>query len=189
MLAVAGGYLVGSIPFAWLVARRHGVDLRRAGSGNPGATNVLRTAGARAAGLALALDAIKGAVAVLAARRLTPDQTVAVAAGLAAVLGHLYPVWLRFRGGKGVAAGAGAFAVLAPVSCAVALAAFAVTVWVSRYVSLGSLVGAVTLVIAQAFDGATSLDAGAIAGAVAVAASHRANIARLIAGTERRLGE
>lgn len=187
-VAVAAAYLIGSIPFALLVARRRGVDLRRAGSGNVGSTNVLRTAGVEAAIAALLLDVGKGALAVLVARRMTMDQAVATVAGLAAVTGHMHPVWLRFRGGKGVATGAGAFALLAPISVGIAVAAFVVTVWVSRYASLGSLVGALTLAIVQVAEGPTVVAAGATVGALLVAVAHRGNVARLIAGTERQLG-
>ena len=96
--------------------KRRGIDLRRVGSGNVGATNVLRTSGVRPAVLAMMLDAVKGAVAVLIAQRLTHGVAVPVAAGLASVIGHVYPVWLRFHGGKGVATAAGVFAVLTPVA-------------------------------------------------------------------------
>ncbi|MCY4029362.1 MAG: glycerol-3-phosphate acyltransferase, partial [Acidobacteria bacterium] len=114
-LVVAASYLAGAVPFAHLVARRRrGVDVRYAGSGNVGATNVLRLAGAPLAGLVLVLDVGKGAVAVLAARALGADEGAQAAAGAAAVVGHVWPVWLGFRGGKGVAVAGGAFAVLAP---------------------------------------------------------------------------
>ena len=116
LLAVVAAYLMGSIPFAQLLSRRRGVDLRRVGSGNVGATNVLRTLGVRPAVLAMVLDAVKGTVAVLVAQRLTTGVAAPVAAGLASMIGHVYPVWLRFRGGKGVATAAGAFAVLTPVA-------------------------------------------------------------------------
>ena len=116
LLAVLAAYLMGSIPFAQLLSKRRGVDLRRVGSGNVGATNVLRTLGVRPAVLAMMLDAVKGTVAVLMAQRLTNGVAAPVAAGLASMVGHVYPVWLRFRGGKGVATAAGAFAVLAPAA-------------------------------------------------------------------------
>src|SRR5688500_16550986 len=115
-LAVTVGYLLGSVPFAFLLARRRGVELRRAGSGKTGAANVLRTTGAAYAVGAVCLDAIKGAVAVLIAQRLTGELAVSVAAGLAAIIGHIYPLWLGFHGGKGVATAAGAFAVLSPIA-------------------------------------------------------------------------
>ena len=111
LLAVVAAYLVGSIPFAQLLSKRRGIDLRRVGSGNVGASNVLRTLGVRPAVVAMMLDAVKGTVAVLVAQRLTNGVAAPVMAGLASMIGHVYPVWLRFRGGKGVATAAGAFAV------------------------------------------------------------------------------
>src|SRR5262245_34922787 len=114
--AVLVGYLIGSVPFAHLLARRRGIDLRLVGSGNVGASNVLRTSGVRPAVLAMCLDAVKGAVAVLLAERMAIGLSAPVAAGVASIMGHAYPVWLRFRGGKGVATAAGVFAVVAPAA-------------------------------------------------------------------------
>jgi acyl phosphate:glycerol-3-phosphate acyltransferase len=128
VIAVVAGYLIGSIPVALLLARRRGIDIRRAGSGNVGATNVLRTVGARAAVVTLLLDAAKGVAAVVLARQLSDDAGVAVVAALAAIAGHAYPVWLGFHGGKGVATAAGAFSVLAPVALGIALMTFVITV-------------------------------------------------------------
>lgn len=188
--AVAFGYLAGSIPFAFLLACRHGVDLRLAGSGNVGATNVLRTSGVPLAVSAMVLDALKGAVAVLIAQRLTEGPATPVAAGLAAVLGHIYPVWLRFRGGKGVATAAGVFGVLTPTALAAAGAVFVVAVFVSRYISVGSVAAAVTLAAAAAIDDAPyAVVAGAIVAALVIVHRHRGNLARLMAGTERRIGQ
>src|SRR5687767_8399709 len=107
--AIAVGYLLGSIPFASMIARRRGVDLRRSGSGNLGAANVYRTMGAAVGGTVLALDVGKGALAVVMSQQLGPDPIAPTAAAVAAVVGHVYPVWLRFRGGKGVATAFGAF--------------------------------------------------------------------------------
>src|SRR4029078_5166415 len=116
LLAVLAAYLMGSIPFAQLLSRRRGVDLRRVGRGNVGAANVLRTLGVRPAVLAMMLDAVKGTVAVLIAQRLTNGVAAPGMGGRAPMGGGAYPVWLRFRGGKGVATAAGAFAVLTPVA-------------------------------------------------------------------------
>ena len=189
ILSVALGYLVGSVPFAFLLAQRRGVDLRRVGSGNVGAANVLRTSGFTAAVLSLGLDAGKGAVAVLLAQRLTEGPATPVAAGLAAVIGHIYPVWLRFRGGKGVATAAGVFAVLAPMTLAIASVVFVLTVWVTRYISAGSMAAAITLAVATgASDVAPAVVVGAAVSALIIVHRHRANLARLVAGTERRVG-
>ena len=188
-LLVAASYLAGAVPFAHLVARGFGgLDVRSAGSGNVGATNVLRIAGLPLAGLVLALDAGKGAAAVLAARAAGVEEGGQAAAAAAAVAGHVWPVWLRFRGGKGVAVAGGAFAVLAPVATGMAAAVFVTVVMVSRYVSLGSLAAAAALPLLALAAGAP---AGTLAAAAGVAglilARHRANLGRLRSGTESRL--
>ena len=189
-LAVAVAYLVGSVPFAYLLSRRQGVDLRQVGSGNIGASNVLRTSGVRAAVLAMVLDGVKGALAVMLAQRLTAGPAVPVAAGLASVIGHIYPVFLRFRGGKGVATAAGVFAVLTPLSRGVASGVFLVAVWVTRYISVGSLAGAAALAAtAVAIDAPAVVAAGASAALLIILFRHRANVRRLMAGTERRVGQ
>jgi glycerol-3-phosphate acyltransferase PlsY len=190
LVAVAVGYLVGSVPFAFLLSRRRGIDLRLVGSGNVGATNVLRTSGVSTAVLAMCLDAVKGSVAVLVAQRVAMGQAAPMAAGLASVIGHLYPVWLRFRGGKGVATAAGVFGVLTPVALGIAGAVFVVAVWVTRYISVGSMAAAVTLAIAAAAgDDPAVVAIGAAFTAAIILHRHRANLARLVAGTERRVGQ
>jgi glycerol-3-phosphate acyltransferase PlsY len=190
LAAVTLAYLAGSIPFAFLAARRRGVDLRRAGSGNVGATNVLRTSGVPLAVTAMVLDAVKGAVAVLIAQRLTDGPATPVAAGLAAIIGHIYPVWLQFRGGKGVATAAGVFGVLTPLALTAAMGVFVVAVFVSRYISVGSVAGALTLAtVAVIDDPPTAVVAGAIVAALVIVHRHRGNLARLAAGTERRIGQ
>ena len=190
ILVVALGYLVGSVPFAFLLARRGGVDLRQTGSGNVGATNVLRTRGLPQALTALGLDAAKGALAVALAQRLTDGPATPVAAGLAAVIGHIYPVWLRFRGGKGVATTGGMFVVLAPVAAVIASAVFLLTAAATRYVSAGSVAAAVTLVVATiATDSPAAVAVGSAVAAVMIVHRHRGNLGRLAAGTERRIGQ
>jgi glycerol-3-phosphate acyltransferase PlsY len=190
LLAVVAAYLMGSIPFAQLLSKRRGVDLRHVGSGNVGATNVLRTLGVRPAVLAMMLDAVKGTVAVLVAQRLTNGAAAPVAAGLASMIGHVYPVWLRFRGGKGVATAAGAFAVLTPVAAAAAVGAFLLAVTLTRFISVGSIAAALTLAgWTIASDAPAAVGIGAGAAAVMVIVGHRANLARLAAGTERRVGQ
>jgi len=187
---VALGYLAGSIPFAVLLARRRGVDLRLAGSGNVGAANVLRTSGVSSAVLALILDAAKGSAAVLLAQRFSVEPATPVAGGLAAVIGHIYPVWLGFRGGKGVATAGGVFVVLTPSAVAVAGAVFALAIWVTRYVSVGSMAAAVTLAVATAaIDVPAAMTMGTVLAALIIIHRHRGNLARLIAGTERRVGQ
>lgn len=190
LIAVVAAYLVGSIPFAQLLSKRRGIDLRRVGSGNVGASNVLRTLGVRPAVVAMMLDAVKGTVAVLVAQRLTNGVAAPVIAGLASMIGHVYPVWLRFRGGKGVATAAGAFAVLTPVAVAAAMGVFLLTVAVTRFISVGSMAAALTLAgWAIASDAPTVVGIGAAVGAALVIIGHRANVLRLVAGTERRVGQ
>lgn len=189
ILAAAIAYLLGSIPFAFVLARRRGIDLRRTGSGNIGASNVLRTSGVSLAVLAMALDGLKGTLAVLIAERVSAVPAAPVAAGLASVLGHVYPVWLRFHGGKGVATAAGVFTLLAPAALAAAAVVFAIAVATTRVISVGSMSAAVTLALAAVLlDSPRLVTTGAVLAAAIIVYRHRANLARLVAGTERRLG-
>jgi len=189
-LVIGIGYLLGSIPFALLLSRRwSGADLRRQGSGNLGAANVLRTSGVKAGILVALLDMLKGAVGVLVASRLSADTAAPAAAGLAAIVGHIYPVWLRFRGGKGVATACGVFSVLVPSAVPAALAVFVATVWLTKYISLGSVLASIALPpLAYAAGGPMATVVAAIAAAAIIVFRHRSNITRLLAGTERRLG-
>jgi glycerol-3-phosphate acyltransferase PlsY len=189
-LVIFLGYLIGSVPFALLVARHIGAaDLRQIGSGNLGAANVLRTSGVRAGILVAALDIAKGAASVLLAIRLSPDAAAPAAAGLAAIIGHVYPVWLRFRGGKGVATACGVFLVLTPFALIPAMMLFVLTVWATRYVSLGSVLASLTLpAVAYATGSPGPTVLAACAAAALILFRHRSNLMRLFAGTERRLG-
>jgi glycerol-3-phosphate acyltransferase PlsY len=187
---LAGAYLIGSIPFSYLVARAFGVaDVRSVGSGNVGATNVMRSAGRTAGMLAFLLDASKGAAAAWLAQRATPGPLVPALAGAAAVVGHMYPVWLGFRGGKGVATGCGAFLPLVPLASLAGIAVFAVVAGASRYVSLGSIAGTLALVLGAFWFGPAPVAWVAAATGALVVAKHRANIARLVSGTENRMGQ
>ena len=189
MLTVLLGYLAGSVPFAFLLARRAGIDVRFAGSGNVGAANVLRTAGTRRAITVMALDVAKGALAVAVAHLSNAGAVTTAIAGAAAVVGHVYPVWLRFHGGKGVAVAAGAFAVLTPVATAVACGLFLIIVRATRYISLGSLAATLALPPAAWLTGASRAVVIAAAGTAAlIVFRHRTNIQRLRTGTERRMG-
>src|SRR6202521_4467459 len=139
-LVIVGAYLIGSIPFALLLARQWGAgDLHRLGSGNIGAANVFRATGITAGVLVAVLDIAKGAASVMLAEWLSPNPASGAVAGFAAIVGHIYPVWLRFRGGKGVATACGVFSVLTPLALPPALAIFAVVVWLTKYISLGSV--------------------------------------------------
>jgi glycerol-3-phosphate acyltransferase PlsY len=185
------GYLLGSIPFAYLLARRHrGIDLRLAGSGNVGAANLLRTTTKKIGVSAMALDMGKGIASVLVARQIEPGAAAPTVAGIAAVLGHIYPVWLGFRGGKGVATTCGVFAVLAPQATAIAGIFFLATVWWTRYVSVGSVVASAVLGPLAYLTGSPQITViGALIVGAIVIERHRANLARVVAGVERRIGQ
>lgn len=201
VVAVAS-YLIGAIPFGYLVAKWKSVDILRQGSGNIGATNVGRVLGRKYGILVFLLDFAKGAGPVLAAKLTAPlaDETplewLEAAAGVAAFLGHLFPIYLRFRGGKGVATGAGVVAVLTPVPALAALAAWVVVVSATRYVSVASLVAALLLCVlrltvtpAPWTGPASVITTFCLLAAAVVALRHRANIGRLVQGTENRLKE
>lgn len=189
-LVLAGAYLLGSVPWAWLAARAAGVgDLRAQGSGNVGATNVLRTAGPAAGIAALVLDVAKGAAAVLLARALSPSPGAGAAAGLLAIAGHVFPVWLGWRGGKGVATAAGVFACLAPGALALAIAIFLIALVGWRVVSLASLLATVAFASAVSLGGyPRATIVASVAAAALIVVRHGGNIARLRAGREPRIG-
>jgi glycerol-3-phosphate acyltransferase PlsY len=182
------GYLAGSVPFAFLLARRAGVDVRVAGSGNVGAANVLRTAGPWRGALVMALDAAKGALAVVFVYAAGGPST-AVLTGAAAIVGHIYPVWLRFRGGKGVAVAAGVFSILAPLATAIAASLFLLIVVCTRYVSLGSIAATLALPPVAWWAGAPrGVLVTAVGAGILILFRHRTNLRRLRMGTERKLG-
>jgi len=180
-------YLVGSVPFGLLLTRLAGAgDLRGIGSGNIGATNVLRTGRKGLALATLVLDALKGALpAWLLYRYLGPD--IAVAGGLGAVLGHCFPVWLRFRGGKGVATAAGVVLALTPLAALPVILVFAAVVGLSRYVSLASILAAIAAPVAAYALGWVQFAELYLLLALIIVAKHHANIRRLLAGNESRL--
>jgi glycerol-3-phosphate acyltransferase PlsY len=219
VLVIVIAYFIGSIPFGYLIVRaREGADIRKTGSGGTGATNVSRRAGKVAGLVTLLLDALKGASAVLITRMflglssfslgvrtsgnifqaLEIDVSVQsanwwlAAAAIAVILGHIFPVWLGFRGGKGVATGVGVFLVLAPIAVGFAAVVFLLIVWVTRYVSLGSVVAATTIplfvllqheFIRPVRDLLPLLSAASV-GALLIVFAHRQNIRRLLQGTE-----
>jgi glycerol-3-phosphate acyltransferase PlsY len=192
------GYLLGSVPFGYLLVRIfRGTDIRRWGSGNIGATNVARSS--PALGLAtLLLDAAKGFVAVVFASILAPGLSAVylhaamATAALCALLGHMFPIWLKFRGGKGVATGVGAFVAIVPKAVLVAICVFAALVALFRYVSLGSIVAAATLpaliyfFYVQPGLPMQSVLGAAVAASLLIIAKHHQNISRLLEGTEHR---
>jgi len=195
---VIGAYLLGSISFSYLVVKaREGKDVRTVGSGNAGATNVLRASGKKPAVLVLVLDIGKGVLAVTVARALAVPPSVVGAAAVAVVLGHVFPVFLGFRGGKGVATTAGAMGALAPAAILFTLLVFIAVVAWKRYVSLGSMVAAAVFpLLAWACQrlgwvphGDSWLIAASAAIALIVIVKHRTNLQRLLHGAEPRLGE
>jgi glycerol-3-phosphate acyltransferase PlsY len=191
VLAVVAAYVVGAVPVGWLVARGLGVDdIRRHGSGNIGATNVLRTVGRLPAAITLAGDVAKGYAAVALAGWLVPAPEVLAASAVSAVAGNCWSVFLRFRGGKGVATGLGALLALAPWATLAAIPVFVVVAATTRFVSLGSVMAALCVPAGALVLGyGTPAVVGAAAVAAVVVARHQENIGRLLAGTERRLGE
>lgn len=197
LFALTCGYLLGSIPASFLIARAFGVDIRTFGSGNVGATNVLRALGPKAGVPALILDALKGTLAVVVARALVPGGgplgplVFPLSCGVAAVLGHSFTIWLRFRGGKGVATGAGMFAALAPLPLALSVVTFVGLVALTRYVSLASMVSALALnafIVVLMPESRGPLCSIAVPLALFICWRHRDNIRRLLAGTEAKLG-
>ena len=184
-LAVVSAYLCGSIPTGVLIARRLGVEVRKVGSGNIGATNVARSAGKKAGLLTLLGDAAKGLLPVLIVRFLDLGETTLACTAVAALLGHIFPIFLGFSGGKGVATGLGVFLGLAPYVILVALFLFLVTFACFRIVSLASLVAAAAtpfLLLLLAYPGAHVL--AGLVGALLIIVRHRENIARLWKGQE-----
>jgi glycerol-3-phosphate acyltransferase PlsY len=189
IIVVVVAYLLGSIPFGYLIVRRKmGADIRQTGSGGTGATNVSRRAGKAAGVLTLLLDAAKGSAAVLIARAVAGDDWLIAAAAIAALVGHMFPVWLGFRGGKGVATGVGIFLVLAPIALLCAGVIFVAIVALTRYVSLGSIVAAILIpVFVWLLSDLRPLLIAAIVGAALIVFAHRGNIQRLMSGTESRI--
>jgi glycerol-3-phosphate acyltransferase PlsY len=192
LLAAGIGYLLGAIPSGVLIGRLRGVDPRTAGSGRTGTTNAIRTLGLGWAAAVAALDLGKGVAAALIGEAVAPGWGGAVA-GVAAVIGHVRSVFIGFGGGRGVATGGGALAVLAPMAVGVALAELLVVIAATRYVSLGSILAAITVALVSAVLAAlrlAPLEAAVAAAAIAVIVTiaHADNIERLRAGTERRIG-
>lgn len=196
LLILIIAYLIGSIPFGYLIVRtKGGGDVRQTGSGGTGATNVSRRAGKAAGVLTLLLDAAKGAAAVLIAQNVSGSDWVKAAAAVAVIVGHIFPVWLGFRGGKGVATGVGVFLVLAPIALLCAGIVFVSIVFFTRYVSLGSVMAAALIpllvwlqnVFVEPVANLRPLLTAATTGALLILFAHRGNIGRLAKGTESRI--
>jgi glycerol-3-phosphate acyltransferase PlsY len=195
---IVGAYLLGSVSFSVLLVKlMQGLDVRTLGSGNAGATNALRVAGKKAGAAVLALDVIKGMTAVAVPRALDAPPAVVGGAAVAVVLGHVYPVFFGFRGGKGVATSAGALGTLAPAAMALGLVIFTLVVYWKRYVSLGSIVTASAFPFLAGLGarlgwreyGGPWLTLSSTAIALLIVVKHQRNLRRLWRGTEPRLGE
>ena len=186
-------YLLGSLPFGYLIVRwQRGIDVRATGSGSIGATNVMRNLGVLGFVATFILDAGKGVLAVLLASKMTlQNPTWVAAAAFAAVLGHCFPVWLRFRGGKGVATGVGVFIAIAPWQVVLVLVIFAIVVAIWRYISLGSIVATASFPVLVYLMKHPPIQVvlGAAGAALVIIARHHANIARLLKGTESKVGQ
>jgi acyl phosphate:glycerol-3-phosphate acyltransferase len=195
-----GSYLLGSIPFGYLAGRLAGIDIRKAGSGNVGATNVVRVLGKRYGYPVFALDVLKGLGAVKISMLMAPGrppdwnspEIFGILAAMSSVLGHLYPPWLKFNGGKGVATSAGALLALTPVATLIGVAIWTIVFWLTRYVSLASITAAVVLPIVILVVSSHGQNTGKplVYASACVAAvviwRHRSNLSRLMRGTEPR---
>src|SRR5690606_10158811 len=190
-VSIVIGYFLGTIPTGFLVARVRGVNIQEVGSGNIGATNVLRALGVLPAIIVVVLDPLKGAVAALLPSLLGADAWTVALTGLAAVLGNNFNVLLRLRGGKGIATSIGVFLVIDPMTSLLCLTIGLFTILISRYVSLGSLVGMFSLPLFVLAGGSFLVPHLFLAICLTLLAifRHRENIRRLLTGTERRLGE
>ena len=187
---IIASYLLGSIPTGIVISRIFGKgDPRKAGSGNIGATNVGRTSGKLAGVLTLLGDALKGALPVIVTFQIMPESLLVSLVGLAAFLGHLFPVYLGFKGGKGVATGLGVMVVICPLATLLSAAVFALAAYLKRYVSLASMVAAAMLPVFMSFfpRGRNYVGMGVVV-AVLIIWKHKDNIKRLVAGTENRIG-
>lgn len=197
MAVCVGAYLLGSLPTGFLVGKSRGVDIRKVGSGNIGATNTFRALGIPAGVLVLVVDGLKGyAACTWLAEGITkatdtgaPLDHLRIVGGMAALLGHNYTCWLRFKGGKGIATSAGVLGALVPWALVVALGVWLITVAATRYVSLASILAAISLPLTAGLTG-SSLTIVIVTAAMAVLAiyKHKGNIQRLINGTESRVG-
>ena len=188
-------YILGSIPWGFLIAHMvKGIDLRQYGSGNTGTSNVLRTTGGAFAVAALVLDLTKGLLAVFLARAIVDTPSAEVAAGLAALAGHNWSAFLGLRGGRGIATGLGGLLVMQPIAAVLAMAAFSLVTFPTRYLSLGSIVSVIAAflsllaIVLMDQSSATYLVYTGVGGVIIIW-RHRDNIGRLLHGTERRLGQ
>ena len=192
---LVAAYLIGSIPTSYLFGKAKGIDLRKQGSGNVGATNALRVLGPKIGIITLFLDIAKGFLPVHICRLVLPDSSdiFLIAVGISAISGHIFTIFLKFKGGKGVATSAGVFLALAPVATGITFAVFVIIVAVSRYVSLGSIIGVLVLVAVElitnlnnSFQHLAILILSVVIG-IFIIIRHRSNISRLVRGEENKI--
>ncbi len=195
IISIAAAYLLGSLPFSYIFGKLRGIDIRNYGSGNVGATNALRVLGTKTGIITLLLDMGKGLLAVEIGRYLMPgvNEGYYILIGVIAITGHIFTIFLRFKGGKGVATSAGVFIDLLPLPCLLALLLFVIIVFISRYVSLGSILSAgflfLYVLISNIINNFADWQYLAVVSLVAgfIIIRHKANIGRLLAGTENRI--
>ena len=186
-IIIAAAYLIGSIPTGLLLGKAYGIDVRKEGSGNIGATNLYRTVGRKVGIITLIGDCLKGLLPVLVVKASSFPPELAAWVGLAAFCGHVFSLFLKFKGGKGVATALGVFLALAPLAVAIAIGLFAVLMFVWRYVSLGSISAAAAMPLAvYLLGGSPTITIVTLVIALIVIVRHRENIGRLLSGTENR---
>ncbi len=196
VIAIISAYLLGSIPTSYLMGKiLKGIDIRQFGSGNVGATNALRVLGTKVGIITLVIDILKGFFAVLLGKLFIPEFTdsILIIIGIAAILGHIFTLFLKFKGGKGVATSAGVFIALTPIPLMIALFIFIITVWISKYVSLGSILASLTLLIAELViniqNSFAEIEKLVMVFMVAffIVVKHKSNLIRLLSGTENKI--
>ncbi len=188
LVAIVSAFWVGSLPFGYWIARLKGIDIRKVGSGNIGATNVFRVLGAKVGIPVLILDALKGWLPTFVTMRMGADDVSGILVGVSAILGHTFSPFIGFKGGKGIATGLGVLLALSPMTVAVAFPVWLVTFLITRWVSLGSILAALTVPFTAYFVGHSPLAVGILSAAVAVVVwKHRSNIGRILRGEEPKL--
>ncbi|HHE37053.1 MAG TPA: glycerol-3-phosphate 1-O-acyltransferase [Candidatus Cloacimonetes bacterium] len=196
LISIISAYLLGSIPTSYLMGKMlKGIDIRKFGSGNVGATNALRVLGTKIGIITLVIDILKGFFAVLIGKILIPEfsDLILIIIGIAAIIGHIFTIFLKFKGGKGVATSAGVFIALTPIPLVIALFVFIITVWISKYVSLGSILASLTLFMVELIINLNNsfIEIEKLVMVFVIASfiiiKHKSNLQRLLSGTENKI--
>jgi len=195
IFAVVFAYLLGSIPTGFIFGKMKGIDIRKIGSGNVGATNALRILGTKIGIVTLLIDILKGFLAIYLGKIFVgePSQIILIILGISVILGHIFTIFLKFKGGKGVATSTGVFLALIPIPLLISLAVFVIAVWLSKYVSLGSILASVTLLLTELIINLRNSFADlpllifVFLISLFIIVRHKSNIKRIIAGNENRL--